>query len=193
MTINLRDRRRRQTARDIQQAALRVALQAGYCAATTDAIAAEAGISPRTFFNYYPNKTAAVLGQPPILDTQAGAWITTSEAPLVDDLVRLLGQMLKEDSPDRQTLRMIERLIETTPEMQMLFRKSLDEISLALSGLLLVRLGAHRALEAELIAAMSTHALANGVRSWAADESMDLDGVLEMTRDQLRSVCVLLN
>lgn len=193
MTINLRDRRRRQTARDIQQAALRVALQSGYCAATTDAIAAEAGISPRTFFNYYPNKTAAVLGQPPVLDKEAGAWITTSDGPLIDDLVRLLGLMLKEDGPDRQTLRMIERLIEATPEMQMLFRKSLEAISLALSDLLRTRLGTHRALEAELIAAMSTHALANGVRSWAADESMDLDGVLEMTRDQLRSVCALLN
>ena len=58
----LRDRRRVQTSREIQRAALSLALRHGYDAVTTEMIAAEAGISQRTFFNYYLNKDAAIVG-----------------------------------------------------------------------------------------------------------------------------------
>jgi len=52
----LRERKRRETAQRISDVALRLFLANGYEATTLDAIAAEAGISRRTFFYYYKSK-----------------------------------------------------------------------------------------------------------------------------------------
>ncbi len=66
MTLSLRERRRQQTARDIQLATLDLAVKKGLENVTTEEIAATTGISTRTFFNYYTNKeTAAVGARPP--------------------------------------------------------------------------------------------------------------------------------
>ncbi|WP_410216550.1 TetR/AcrR family transcriptional regulator [Paracoccus sp. (in: a-proteobacteria)] len=185
---NLRDRRRRETARDIQVAALGLSLRDGYCTATTDAIAAEAGISTRTFFNYYPNKQAAILGVPPVLDAEAGAWIVTSNRPILNDILRLLNEMLMEDAPDRRILCMIGQLIDRTPELRPLFSLSLDRITLTLAGLLQQRLGETRLSEAQLLAALATHALSNAVRAWGLDPDMPDSRIIEQTRDQLENV-----
>lgn len=65
MTVSLRERRRQQTARDIQLATLDLAVKKGLENVTTEEIAATTGISTRTFFNYYTNKETAAVGAPP--------------------------------------------------------------------------------------------------------------------------------
>lgn len=57
---SLRERRRRETAREISLAALELFEEHGL-SATVDDIARAAGISPRTFFRYFPSKEDAVL------------------------------------------------------------------------------------------------------------------------------------
>ena len=47
---------------NIHETALRLARQHGMRGSTVEDIAAEAGISPRTFFNYFGTKEDAVLG-----------------------------------------------------------------------------------------------------------------------------------
>lgn len=192
MNTNLRDRRRRETAREIQLAALKVAVRTGYGAATTEAIAAEAGISPRTFFNYYCNKQAAILGQPPVLDVEAARWIVTSQGALADDISRLLGEMLCEERPDRDILQRIIEVVDQTPELLAVFRKSMDEMTLALAGLLEARLGSSRRFEAGLLAELATHALSNAVRAWAEGAIATEDDIRAMTREQLDRVAELL-
>lgn len=59
----LRERKKRQTREDLHRAALDLVEEKGFSAVTTDEIAARAGVSPRTFFNYFPSKDGAVLGQ----------------------------------------------------------------------------------------------------------------------------------
>jgi AcrR family transcriptional regulator len=61
----LRARKKRQTREDLHRAALDLVEDKGLAAVTTEEIAARAGVSPRTFFNYFPSKDAAVLGQRP--------------------------------------------------------------------------------------------------------------------------------
>lgn len=60
--ISLRERKKRQTRQRIHRAALELAIQHGPDGVTADDIAAAAGISPRTFFNYFDTKDEAFVG-----------------------------------------------------------------------------------------------------------------------------------
>ncbi|HXO12731.1 MAG TPA: TetR family transcriptional regulator, partial [Mycobacterium sp.] len=62
--IGLRERRRRQTSADIRGAAVRLVRERGFDKVTIEAICVEAGISVRTFFNYFPNKESAIAYGP---------------------------------------------------------------------------------------------------------------------------------
>jgi AcrR family transcriptional regulator len=61
--VGLRARKKRARADAIVDAAQRLVLAHGFDAVTVEAIAEAAGISPRTFFNYFESKDDAVLGQ----------------------------------------------------------------------------------------------------------------------------------
>lgn len=71
----LRTRKKRDTARRIESAALDLFERDGFAATTVDAIAASADIAPRTFFHYFPTKEDVVL------------------ADYADRLDRVLGQL----------------------------------------------------------------------------------------------------
>src|ERR1700742_1718555 len=64
MHMGLRERRRRQTSAEIRGAAVRLARERGYDRVTVEEICAAAGISTRTFFNYFPNKESAIAYGP---------------------------------------------------------------------------------------------------------------------------------
>jgi len=57
----LRDRHRLRTLRELHEAALHLAREGGLAAATVEAITDRAGVSRRTFFNYYATKEDALL------------------------------------------------------------------------------------------------------------------------------------
>ncbi|EMY34785.1 hypothetical protein D477_007706 [Arthrobacter crystallopoietes BAB-32] len=60
--ISLRDRKRAETWSALHGAASDLALNHGLESVTIEAVAAAAGVSTRTFFNYFPSKEDAVLG-----------------------------------------------------------------------------------------------------------------------------------
>ena len=74
---DLRERRRRETRAEISAVALGLVEARGYAPTTVEDIARAAGVSPRTFFRYFPSKEAAVLAP----DEEA-------EAALADGLAR---------------------------------------------------------------------------------------------------------
>ena len=61
-TPGRRDRKRAQTRARIEAAAIELVLRDGLDSATIDAISERADVSPRTFFNYFESKDAAILG-----------------------------------------------------------------------------------------------------------------------------------
>jgi len=74
---DLRSARRRQTRDVIAAAAVELALERGASAVTVDEIAAAAGVSRRTFFNYFPCKEDALLRDLPEPDDDEVARFVT--------------------------------------------------------------------------------------------------------------------
>lgn len=64
MTVDdgLRARKQRETRETIHRIAVKRALAAGPNSVTAAEISTEAGVSARTFFNYFPSKEDAMLG-----------------------------------------------------------------------------------------------------------------------------------
>lgn len=65
MSEGLRERKKKATRLALSSAALRLARQHGPDNVTIETIAEAAGVSPRTFFNYFPSKDDAILGIAP--------------------------------------------------------------------------------------------------------------------------------
>lgn len=61
----LRDRKKRDTRARIHRAAVSLALARGVGEVTVEEVAAAAEVSPRTFFNYFATKEAALVGDDP--------------------------------------------------------------------------------------------------------------------------------
>ncbi|MFC3628736.1 TetR/AcrR family transcriptional regulator [Paracoccus angustae] len=182
----LRDRRRVQTSREIQRAALSLALRHGYDAVTTEMIAAEAGISQRTFFNYYLNKDAAIVGTAPCFDEDTVAWFRASSGPLLADLLQALRRLLNGSDLNRGTSQLIDRLLDTAPELLPIFYGSLKRLGDQIADLAVTRIGEEARPDAELLAEAISHALADTFRIWANDDAMSADSIVDVAAAKLQ-------
>ena len=99
----LRERKKRETRRAINGAALDLVEEKGFAAVTTEEIATRAGVSARTFFNYFPSKEAAVIGTTgEELESYAAQLDEVRDGESsIDALRRILAGMLAPASIDR--------------------------------------------------------------------------------------------
>ena len=60
---SLRERKKSATRKAIEEAAWELFSERGYAATSVDDIAERAGVAPRTYFRYFPNKEAVLYGE----------------------------------------------------------------------------------------------------------------------------------
>lgn len=177
MTLSLRDRRRLETARDIQQATLKLAVADSLDAITTEAIAAAAGISTRTFFNYFPNKEAAAIGTPPGFRAEDKDVLCAGRGSLADDLKQFLDKHMATLADGEDTLRMVRKIIYSNPRASSLldqFHKvERDELTECLRA---------RVKDEHVARALAENAVActsRAIRFWENQENISLKEALD--------------
>lgn len=185
---SLRERRRRQTARDIQHATLQLIRDHGFAHVTTEMIAHEAGISLRTFFNYYPNKEAAAVGPAQHLDDAVIADFIAAQGTLVDDLMELMRRQLQISPARKETIRAIHDVVGAAPDLQPVFRASLLAVIAQIENALIARLGPTEAATAGLLAELFGLAMSRTFNLWAHSETMTPDDALQHMRTQLHAL-----
>jgi AcrR family transcriptional regulator len=89
----LRERKRRATRRAIQLAVLKLAAERGLEHVTIEEVSRIADISPRTFFNYFVSKEAAIVGDSPEL-TDLDAIERFVHAGTGSDILSGIGELI---------------------------------------------------------------------------------------------------
>jgi AcrR family transcriptional regulator len=155
--LGLRERKRIATRRAIQLAAVELASERGFDRVTIDEISHVANVSPRTFFNYFPSKESAIIGELPELPDEDSIERFVAAGPgepILDGISTLLiaaievGDTGESDGDDRvagresvQRLHMMRRaLLKDNPELFALRMASMHKFEDALSGVVQRRL-----------------------------------------------------
>ena len=93
---SLRDRKARLTRTAIHEAAVRLAFERGLDAATVAQIADAAGISARTFFNYFASKEDAIIGSPASGPDAQEVRAVVARADLSGSLLTVIARLVRE-------------------------------------------------------------------------------------------------
>jgi AcrR family transcriptional regulator len=169
---SLRSRRRRETQREIHLAALRLAREDGFDKVTVEMISAAAGVSPRTFFNYFPTKDAAVAQGPPDLPEELAAEFvaagSASPNTVLAELTGLLVRHLAERPPLREELLAVFDLSREYPQVLAAMLARFESFQLQVADLVTQRLGEEvDDLAPTLIASVALTAIRQGLDRWA--------------------------
>jgi AcrR family transcriptional regulator len=178
--MGLRERRRRQTSADIRDAALRLARQRGFDKVTIEEICIEAGISSRTFFNYFPNKESAIAYGPSDIPAKLVAeFVASGPAPysvVLAELIALAAHHLRDMPPAREQAQTMLELAKTHPAVLSAFLADLERFQNHLTDIVARRQSMHPDDEIPaLISALAITAVRAGIERWTNGKPKDGD------------------
>lgn len=152
--VGLRERKKRARREALIDATHRLVAEHGLDAVTVDAICAEAGVSPRTFFNYFESKDDAVLGiQPWELDPDVAETFATGgpTGRLGADLEVLVAAMLEHPMISHDRLTAVMELARHEPRLLVRQMAWMEQNRGAVQGLMERRLNGADAGRVELL------------------------------------------
>jgi AcrR family transcriptional regulator len=176
--------RRAQTEAALRSAALDLAEERGFDGFTVDEVAQRAGVSPRTFFNYFATKEAAVLSDPrPVLEAMNAALAENLDAPLVEAVHAAVKAFLAVSTARPRDMRRELSLVESQPTLRIALLSHYCAYERTLGRGIAERMGT--SVEDDplpLVLAAAAVAVARIVLmrwSWTGDEAPDEDAVDE--------------
>ena len=116
----LRERHRRRTAADLEEAALILFTEKGFDAVTIDDIAASADVSRRTFFRYFASKEDVILSDHPrrLGELQAALDRRPADEPALTALRQAILSLAGSYEEQREHMLRRFRLINETPALE---------------------------------------------------------------------------
>lgn len=164
--ISLRERRRRQTAIDIQLATLDLARESGLDNVTTEAIAERAGVSTRTFFNYYTNKEDASVGKPVGFPAAAKDKFCSSRGDFAADLLDFIHAHLEQMNKSREMLRDIGQLAQDNARVRYKIDQFLNALADDLAECIAVRVQGSDAAVSRRLAEWALKGISHAIAGW---------------------------
>ncbi|MFC4603401.1 TetR family transcriptional regulator [Rhodococcus kronopolitis] len=118
-SLPLRDRKKAATRTALSNAALRLARTVGVDAVTAEAVATEAGVSTRTFHNYFTSKEEAILYR---FETEAKVWAQLLRArpadePIWESLEQLSLNLITDPARTLDETVAVMALVEDSPAL----------------------------------------------------------------------------
>jgi AcrR family transcriptional regulator len=170
---SLRDRKKADTRTSLHRAALELVGERGLAHVSVDDIAERAGVSPRTFFNYFRTKEDAVVGWDPDRVTALCDALTEADQRLsaFDALREVVLSMFEMLVPDREELLARFRVIQADPLLHAQQAVRFSELERDLSAAVARRRG-HREEDDQFAALMVATTLAAcrvAVMAWGRD------------------------
>ena len=178
---SLRERRRKRTADTIRRAAIELAFVHGLDNVTTEMISDAAGISARTFFNYFPYKEMVFV--PPILDfsTEVFEKFIQADNKLIDDIEILFLSEIEEIDAEKKFVLKLHEISLKNPKIMTLRMSAFHETELKFADLIILRFkGEVDDVDARHMAAMVMATIRVGFETWMGqDEGTLADSVTQ--------------
>ncbi|WP_315501721.1 TetR family transcriptional regulator [Actinomyces radicidentis] len=167
----LRASRARRTRDAIQASALRLAHERGYDATTVEDVAADAGVSRRTVFNYFPTKIDMFVHGPLAPEAEAVEAFIASDGDLLDDLGALIASADPRDGDDAEDFRRLRAVFRENPEIIVALQPRVRLFHSVIRAAIAQRLGAQLSDPRVRAASGLAHLIQKtAVELWAGDD-----------------------
>ncbi|RJQ77753.1 TetR family transcriptional regulator [Pseudonocardiaceae bacterium YIM PH 21723] len=172
----LRERKKEACRVALREAGLRLASERGIDQVTVDAICAEVGVSPRTFFNYFSAKEECLLH----VDVGAAEWIREAvarrpitETPM-DVVLGIVRQMAERMQAREQQLRLRAQLITRYPHLRAKHSAGYERVERTLADSL-----DQRGTPAPVLAAVGIAVLRACYQPWSTSDTRALPDLVD--------------
>ena len=186
----LRERHRRRTAADLEEAALALFCERGFDAVTIDDIAAAADVSRRTFFRYYGSKEDVILSDHPkrLDELQAALDRRPADEAALTALRHAILSLAGTYEEQREHMLRRFRLMTTTPALEARSLCLQRNWETAVTDMLAARMGvdATEDLRPGVVAATTMAAMRVATANWLAGGGKgDLPAIVAAALDLL--------
>ena len=186
----LRERHRKRTAADLEEAALALFSERGFDAVTIDDIAAAADVSRRTFFRYYASKEDVILSDHPkrLDELEAALSRRPADEPPLTALRHAIMSLAGTIEEQREHMLRRFRLVTATPSLEARSLCLQRNWETAVTAMLAARMGVDpgKDLRPGVVAATTMAAMRVATANWLAGAGQgDLVAIVAAALDLL--------